>query len=40
MAEIEIEPRQGRSPWMWVIVVLVVLAAAAAVWWFLVAGAA
>jgi hypothetical protein len=36
MADIQIEPRRRRSPWIWVILVLVLIALIAGAWWFLV----
>lgn len=35
MADIQIEPRRGRSPWVWVILILVLIAIAVGAWWVL-----
>lgn len=35
MADIQIEPRHRRSPWVWVLVILVLIAIAVGAWWML-----
>lgn len=36
MADIQIEPRNRRSPWVWVVLVLVLVAVVVVAWWLLV----